>query len=96
MTNWKSHSFNFLSQFPGREAQTVDILLELANRSQKKTEFLGSLQFESSAYPNLNFILNGTFISSLMGGHAELRFDFNNAPDLMVRILIFYIKFNFS
>jgi hypothetical protein len=54
----------------------------LTNKSQRLTELTGLLKFVSSAHPRYNFISNGTFISSM--GHAEVKLDFNNAPDLAV------------
>jgi hypothetical protein len=71
-----------LYKFSGQKQETVDILLELANRSQRLENYIAALTFESSSYPNYNFFSNASFISSRMG-HAELRLDFNNAPDLM-------------
>lgn len=82
----------YVYKFSGKKEETIDIDTELANRSQKlreRTEYTGLMKFVSSAYTNYNFATAGSFISSL--GHVETKVDINNAPDLMVRILIFRV-----
>lgn len=71
-------------KFSGKKEETIEINIELADRTQKirdRTEYSGSLNFKSSAYPNYNFITSATYIRSL--GHLETRVDINNAPDLI-------------
>lgn len=72
-------------KFAGKKEETIDIDTELSNRSQRlreRTEYNGSLKFESSAYNHYNFASGVSFISSL--GHIETKFEVNNAPDLVV------------
>lgn len=62
--------------------ETVEIEGELSNRSQRtRTEFLGSLKLNSTAYKQFNFASNLSFVSLL--GHIETNVNFNNAPDLI-------------
>jgi hypothetical protein len=70
-------------KFSGRKEEAIDVDTELANRSQKlreRTEYVGSFKFISSAYSHYNFASGISFISHL--GHAETKFEVNNAPDL--------------
>lgn len=76
-------------KFSGKKEETIDIDTELANRSQKlreRTEYIGSLKFVSSAYNHYNFASKSSLISSL--GHVEAKLEVNNAPDLMVLIIL--------
>jgi hypothetical protein len=67
-----------------KKTETIEIELELANRSQKlRAEFHGLLKIKSSAYPQFNFVSDGKVINGM--GHAEGLINFNNAPDLQVR-----------
>ncbi|XP_055638867.1 uncharacterized protein LOC129776937 isoform X2 [Toxorhynchites rutilus septentrionalis] len=53
----------------------------LANRSNRgRTEYHGSFDLRSTAYPYFDFASNLKFLSAM--GHIECKVEYNNAPDL--------------